>query len=150
MNKIEIQEMVESFDPSVMVEFFEHNTIAGKAYPKERRVAFNTKLMHNVDFSNTVIHELAHLFTADRFPAAKQFHGPEFRMIMQELGGVANTYHSYEVQKAKRMLKRIVGKCDCKEHLFTVQASGKSWSCKVCGTKIKMMQEVRLISNGGV
>jgi predicted SprT family Zn-dependent metalloprotease len=150
MNKIEIQEMVKSFDPSVMVEFFEHNTIAGKAYPKERKVAFNTKLMHNVDFSNTVIHELAHIFTADRFPLAKQAHGPEFRMVMQELGGVANTYHSYEVQKAKRMLKRIVGRCSCREHLLATRASKKAWLCKLCKTAIQVTSEVRLITNGGV
>jgi predicted SprT family Zn-dependent metalloprotease len=150
MNKIEIQEMVNSFDPTVKVGFFAHNTIAGKAHIADRLVSFNTNLMHNVDFSNTVIHELAHIFTADRFPEAKQFHGPEFRMIMQELGGTPNTYHSYEVQKAKRMLSRVVGKCDCKEHLFTLQAAKKSWSCKLCGTKVKMTNEVRKISNGGV
>jgi predicted SprT family Zn-dependent metalloprotease len=150
MNKQEILEMVKDFDSSITVEWFEHNTIAGKAYPKLRKVEFNTKLMHNVDYTNTVIHELAHIFTADRFPHAKQAHGPEFRMIMQELGGKPNTYHNYEVQKAKRTLQRVVGKCDCKEHLFTLQASKKSWGCKVCGSKVVMTSEVRKISNGGL
>ena len=150
MNKQEILEMVKSFDSTIVVEWFEHNTIAGKAYPKLNKVAFNTKLMHNTGYQNTVLHELAHLYTSDLFPHAKQAHGPEFRMIMQELGGKPNTYHNYEVQKAKRTLQRVVGKCSCKEHLFTLQAAKKSWGCKVCGSKVVMTSEVRKISNGGV
>ena len=149
MNKLEIEQMVKQLDPSVKVEWFEHNTTAGKAYPQLRKVAFNTNLMHNEGFSNTVIHELAHIWTADRFPQAKQKHGPEFRSIMQLLGGVPNTYHNYPVQKARRTLKRVVGKCGCKEHLFTLQAATKSWLCKDCATKVTMTQEIRLITNGG-
>lgn len=147
MNKQEIITLVNSFDPTVTVGFFTHNTIAGKAMPETREVAFNTKLMHNADFSNTVLHELAHIFTADRFPHAKQWHGPEFRMIMLELGGVPNTYHNYPVQKAKRTLHRVVGVCACKEHLFTVLAAKKSWSCKLCNSKIEITAEIRLVSN---
>jgi predicted SprT family Zn-dependent metalloprotease len=149
MNKEQIIELVNSFDPAIVVEWFEHNTIAGRAYPQLNKVAFNTKLMHNANYSNTVLHELAHLFTAARFPNAKQAHGPEFRMIMLELGGKPNTYHNYEVQKAKRTLQRVVGKCGCKEHLFTLQASTKSWGCKLCGSKVVMTSEIRKITNGG-
>jgi predicted SprT family Zn-dependent metalloprotease len=146
MTKDEIINVVNKLDASIGVEFFTHNTIAGKAFYQENKVAFNTKLMHNEGFMNTVLHEVAHIFTERMYPNAMP-HGKEWKAVMLRLNAVPNTYHTYPTTKAKRTLTRIVGICSCKEHLFTVQAAKKSWTCKLCAGKIRITEEVRKISN---
>lgn len=48
-----------------------------------------------------IAHELAHHLVINKFPKAKQAHGPEFRWIMNSIGYRGDTYHKFSVSKAK-------------------------------------------------
>ena len=49
----------------------------------------------------TIAHELAHHITHCIWPNATQWHGAEFRMVMQSIGYDGSTYHSMSVAVAK-------------------------------------------------
>jgi SprT-like family len=51
----------------------------------------------------TVAHELAHHLTYVLMPQFKQWHGPEFKHIMQSIGYSGDTYHCMSVSSAKRV-----------------------------------------------
>lgn len=163
MTKTEIQALVDKLTFKIQgcistkfvapsIGYFNTSAIAGKAYYEENKVTFNTKLMHNENFEETVIHEMAHLATHIRYPDAKQAHGPEFKSVVTLLGGTPRTYHSYDVSKVKqkRMLTRHIATCFCPglEHKLTAQSAAKTgWICKKCKAALTLTGEVRKVSN---
>lgn len=97
----------------------------GCAAVSGKYVGFNMKAaeLMGQDFANTVIHEIAHLFTFKRYPNAKQGHGPEFRRVCAVLGcsGAAKAEVSQEVLNLfrKNKVTRVEWKCSCQTHLVS-------------------------------
>lgn len=54
----------------------------------------------------TIAHEIAHHIAHCIWPNASQWHGPEFRMVMQSIGYDGDTFHSMSVSKAKAVAQR--------------------------------------------
>lgn len=82
---------------------------AGTYYPGSKTVEINTAYYNGgatVNLETTIAHEIAHHITNGIFPHATQWHGPEFRMIMQSIGYDGNTYHSMSRQRAKKVAQR--------------------------------------------
>jgi SprT protein len=142
------------------VEFFNRGTTAGWANGGRHWVKFNEVLAaENKDtFSNTVIHEVAHIVTHHRYPCAKP-HGREFMHVMAVLGGNPGRCHSYNVSsvKQKKTMTYVVYTCKCengtKQHNITPRmhskiTSGYRWFvCKRCGERLvtqgKMVKVVK-------
>lgn len=80
---------------------------AGKAYLSTNKVEFNIAYaMAGEEFLTTIYHELAHIICYHIFPHAKQFHGPEFKSIMNSQGFKGDTYHTYNVKAAKEIARK--------------------------------------------
>jgi SprT protein len=119
--------------------------VAGRATLSTSVLSFNSDLlMENVDsfIHNTVAHEVAHLIVYKKYPYAKQFHGPEFRNVMRQLGASTATYHSYKVSK-----NRIMYKCSCRDDIpLSKQKHNKivngigNFFCTICKSKIERNQ----------
>jgi len=58
------------------------------------------------NLETTIAHELAHHITHCIWPHCKQWHGPEFRMIMQSIGYSGDTYHNMSVAVARKVAQR--------------------------------------------
>jgi hypothetical protein len=69
---------------------------AGRYYPTGNIVQINTAYYDGVSDKNlktTIAHEIAHHLQWVLFPHFKQWHGVEFRQIMQAIGYDGDTYH---------------------------------------------------------
>lgn len=84
---------------------------AGFFYPRHRLygecvVEINTayyvgnSMECNRTLNTTIAHELAHFIAYKLFPNAQQWHGPEFRSIMQSIGYSGDTFHSMKKRDA--------------------------------------------------
>jgi predicted SprT family Zn-dependent metalloprotease len=81
---------------------------AGRYFPSGNIMQINTAYydgINDIDLQQTIAHELAHHLQWMLFPQFKQWHGPEFRHIMQGIGYSGDTYHNMSpavaVQRAK-------------------------------------------------
>jgi SprT protein len=129
------------------VSFFNKTRRAGWCNYFTNEVGFNEILARDnwTEFENTVIHEIAHLATNNLFPNAKQYHGPEFRWVMRQMGGSGETYHNYDVssvKKDRKAQKRYVYKCSCQEHKISGRKhsaikNGSVYRCVKCRDTIK-------------
>ena len=77
---------------------------AGRYYPSGRIVEINVAY-YNGDgnteqLTETIAHEIAHHIAHCIWPNASQWHGPEFRMVMQSIGYDGDTFHSMSRSKA--------------------------------------------------
>jgi len=54
----------------------------------------------------TVPHEVCHLYVRKYKPRAKQYHGPEFRYMMNLLGLEGKTYHKMMLENGPQRIKR--------------------------------------------
>ena len=131
--------------PTPSVQFFTKGTNAGKAQYSTHRVSFNIILAENnrEDFDNTVIHELAHLVTKMKFPAAKQHHGPEFKFVFIRLGGNGKRGHTYDCSHVPKRKKTVhIYKCTCQIHQISSIRHNKilrkmaSYRCANCDTRL--------------
>lgn len=130
--------------PEPYIAFYTKGRAAGKAWWVENKLEFNEVLAkeNSEAFKNTIIHEVAHLVTHRVFPNAKQAHGPEFKKVMRRLGGVANTYHTYDVSTviSRKKKVRYEVKCTCQSHWVTKRVAEMTKLvknpiyCKVCKT----------------
>ena len=59
-----------------------------------------------VNLETTIAHELAHHIAHCIWPNAKQWHGAEFRMVMNSIGYDGNTYHRMSVKVAKQVASK--------------------------------------------
>ena len=80
--------------------------VAGYAWKSkvDSRVEYNLTfaITAGIDtFTETVVHELAHIVCFRLYPQAAQAHGPEFRYIMGKLGYSGDTYHTMNTRVAK-------------------------------------------------
>ena len=69
---------------------------AGRYFPSGNIMQINTAYydgINDIDLQQTIAHELAHHIQWMLFPQFKQWHGPEFRHIMQGIGYSGDTYH---------------------------------------------------------
>lgn len=55
----------------------------------------------------TVPHEVCHLYVNKYFPRAKQYHGPEFKRLMNLLGLTGDTYHTMKLENGPKVNKRM-------------------------------------------
>lgn len=126
---------------------FNEGTSAGycRSWQNKFELRFNSVIAGRVgeEFENTISHEIAHFIQKIVYPAAKQSHGPEFRMIHTALGGTGKTYHNYDVSGLrKRKVKRHIYLCGCQEHLATTQMHNKiqralgKCTCKICSAPV--------------
>jgi len=81
---------------------------AGHYQPKwngnKATVMINLAYYHGGNTSNleqTIAHEIAHHITKCIYPKAIQWHGPEFKSVMQSIGFNGSTYHSMNVKMAR-------------------------------------------------
>lgn len=58
--------------------------------------------------ARTVPHEVVHLYVAKYFPKAKQAHGKEFRMLMQQLGCDTSTYHTMKLDGMEKRKNKVL------------------------------------------
>lgn len=130
---------------NIPVEFYSRGTVAGKAYYSPIfKLQFHSGLMeqNSDNFENTIIHEVAHLVTKTVYPKAKQAHGPEFKSVMQALGGEPNTYHNYQTVSFRNRCKQYAYQCSCREHYVSalannaIQHKGVTYRCHSCGTEL--------------
>lgn len=85
---------------------------AGRYYPHTRMIEINTAYFDGIDCENldiTIAHELAHHITAVLYPKASQWHGVEFRAVMQSIGYRGDTYHSMKRKDAVVVASRSKG-----------------------------------------
>ena len=93
-----------------IVEFKKMGQVAGYAIPMRWMVQYNDTLAaENFEaFTNTVIHEVAHLVDyhlhgVQRSPNGRRIlHGKTFKQIMVRLGAKPDTYHSYNTTSVER------------------------------------------------
>lgn len=87
----------------------EGTSTAGKYFPSTKTVWINLAYYHGGDVASlreTIAHELAHHITCHLYPKAKQWHGPEFKWVMQQIGYDGSTYHAMSVGMAKKEAKK--------------------------------------------
>lgn len=58
------------------------------------------------NLETTIAHELAHHIAHCIWPHCKQWHGSEFRMVMQSIGYDGETYHHMSKAVAKQVARR--------------------------------------------
>ena len=58
------------------------------------------------NLETTIAHELAHHIAHCIWPHCKQWHGPEFRMVMQSIGYSGDTYHNMSVSVARKVAQK--------------------------------------------
>lgn len=88
---------------------------AGMYFPRNAIVEINTAYYNGGDISNlecTIAHELAHHIAHCIWPQSKQWHGPEFRFVMDAIGMNGDTYH----HMSRRVAKAVASKS--KDELF--------------------------------
>lgn len=76
---------------------------------KPASICINLAYYNGGDITNletTIAHELAHHITHCIWPHCKQWHGSEFRMVMQAIGYDGNTYHRMSVKVAKMVASK--------------------------------------------
>lgn len=131
--------------PIPVVKFTQKGRVAGRCWYGAQLLEFNEILARENSslFQETVIHEVAHLFTFFLYPNAKQNHGPEFRSVCRALGGTGRTYHNYDISSVSRKnkIQRHVYKCSCREHTLTTTKhnralKGAQFLCIKCRQKI--------------
>lgn len=137
--------------PMPVVKFCQKGRYAGRCWPKLQMLEFNETLAreNSETFAETIIHEVAHLYTTFLYPYAKQAHGPEFRSVCQAIGGTGRTYHNYDISSVSRKnnIQRHIYKCACREHklsttLHNRARRGITLTCKSCRTKVAYVQSV--------
>lgn len=72
-------------------------------------ITINLAYYNGGDITNletTIAHELAHHITHCIWPHCKQWHGSEFRMVMNSIGYDGNTYHRMSVKVAKQVASK--------------------------------------------
>ena len=84
---------------------------SGRAYRYALKVEYNLAYFcthpNLAELEQTIAHELAHIVQFKCFPNASQAHGPEFRMILSLAGYAPDTYHHYDMRKAKAACKEL-------------------------------------------
>ena len=76
---------------------------------KPASICINLAYYNGGDTTNletTIAHELAHHITHMVWPHCKQWHGAEFRMVMQAIGYDGDTYHHMSKAVAKQVAQR--------------------------------------------
>jgi predicted SprT family Zn-dependent metalloprotease len=134
------------------VEWFEKTGKAGYAKLAHNIVGFNVEIARRVgqrEFKNTVIHEIAHLVTYTIDPLAPH-HGRTFKNVMANLGGIPNTFHSYDVTGLVRKVTKVRHsmKCACSEHWVTSALRskvmhGQKYICKTCNVSIMPTNKIK-------
>lgn len=87
---------------------------AGQAHLYSKIVKINTLYLkeHKESIlSDTLPHEICHIYQAHYFPNAKQSHGPEWKRLMSAIGCQPNTYHSMaipEIAQSRRKKVRYI------------------------------------------
>lgn len=89
---------------------------AGRYYSRQHKIEINVAYCFAgiESLTETIVHELCHHLQYQFYYPFKQWHGPEFRYIMQQFGYSGNTYHSNSVSVAKQVASKH------KEDLFTL------------------------------
>lgn len=85
---------------------------AGRYYPRTKVIEINTAYFDGMTcapLDETIAHELAHHITAILYPKARQWHGVEFRAVMQSIGYRGDTYHSMKRKDAVAVASRSKG-----------------------------------------
>lgn len=99
------------------INFYSVGKAAGKAFTTSWRLEFNEVLLNEnkEHFTQTIIHEVAHLVTEKLYPHAKQMHGPEFKYVIHSLGGEVKTYHNYDITniQGKKQKRHQYSCCKC-------------------------------------
>ena len=82
---------------------------AGRYYSMSKVVEINVAYYNGgltTDLTETIAHEIAHHIAHCIWPNASQWHGPEFRMVMQSIGYEGDTFHRMSVRKAKMVASK--------------------------------------------
>jgi SprT protein len=129
------------------IEYVDMGVVAGRANYVHNKIKLSpTLLRENVEhfIGNTVVHEIAHLFTNAMYPMATA-HGWEWKNVMRRLGCEPSRCHSYDVSNtAKRKVARFTYRCSCSQHIISsilhnkIQR-GQNRICNRCKTRIYMV-----------
>lgn len=128
----------------------------GTHYPRTKLgwMNFNLEIMrNNLDefLKRTVRHELAHLIDAYLYGRTKP-HGRNWKAVMYALGDRNPTRcHEYNMDnvKVRRLKKRYIYACDCREHEITVirhkraRSGAQKYYCKTCRNDINWTGRIR-------
>lgn len=114
LNKVEeIQNKLENIGFPRITISTEINTlkpgVAGVAFPAWNKIIISVHYLNEFKdrvISNTVPHEICHLYVNKYYPHAKQNHGPEFRRLMQFLGLNGDTCHSMILSEGPKRIKK--------------------------------------------
>lgn len=122
--------------------------IAGRACLYTKLVQINEQLFlanEQSFYDRTIPHECAHHIVHRLFPSAKQYHGPEFRNVMNWLGANPSTYHNYDVAPAMTS-KMFRYSCGCEGRVLNLSKlihgkvqSGQKRHCKACKQTISFI-----------
>ena len=85
---------------------------AGRYYSMSKVVEINVAYYNGgltTDLTETIAHEIAHHIAHCIWPNASQWHGPEFRMVMQSIGYEGDTFHRMSVSKAVAVARKSKG-----------------------------------------
>lgn len=81
---------------------------AGTYYSKTKTVEINIAYLcekNREHMQTTIVHEICHHLQTIVYRSFQQWHGPEFRNIMQLMGEQGKTYHRMNVREAKQRVK---------------------------------------------
>ena len=111
-------------------------TALGRAFPRERRVELNARLLraHPQEFIPTLAHELAHVVVYIRYGRVRP-HGMHFRTLMRAVDLSPQATHSLPVGPAKRRRRRYLylHRCsDCGAG-FVARKVRRDLYCRCCG-----------------
>jgi predicted SprT family Zn-dependent metalloprotease len=85
--------------------------VAGSANCNDKRISISVDYLKEhteAILAQTLVHEICHHYVFHYFPRAKQYHGPEFRRLMSDLGADGSTHHSMQlVNGPKRKTKTV-------------------------------------------
>lgn len=99
------------------VTWFNRSKCAGIAKIHYNEIGFNTDIMFKtseIEFEQTIVHEICHRLQKDLYPNAKQAHGPEWKWIMQKMGKEPLRCHNFDVSEAKKnSVKKHIYNCTC-------------------------------------
>lgn len=114
---------------------------AGRAFYDRGYMDFSTSLYeaNREEFLlDTVPHEFAHMVSYRVY--GTRGHDRNWRFVVEQLGGVANRCHSFQVTK-RQQSKTYQFKCACRVHEFTPQRyawvkKGKQYKCTHCNQSL--------------
>lgn len=141
------------------IDFTLRGSTAGTASYDKFRLNFHPVLMaENIEDykSDTIPHEVAHLFTRAMYGRAAQSHGPEWKAVMRAFGVEPTRCHSMDMSTVRAKSHPYKATCGCPDKVYNlkpkqaIQTQRGHLSCRRCKSLLVLVPGQNLTMPAGV